>query len=297
MLSILLFMLLQTSIPSFEVHHDVPYSQAKGYWSSSSIKENNFVAQAFQLCKTHKEKDLCLNMDIYIPNDSTDAHRPLVMLLHGGAFFANNKQSSPVGMLCEALAENGFVAASVNYRMGFKLNRESVSKTEGNALEDAKNALLFLTSHSREYHIDTTKLFIGGASSGAITTLRLAADPDIPDILGIIDMWGGVDSLSQLDSTDAAVIAFHGEDDTKVPYTEGYPLGGKRLMSYMYGSKPFIERRVTQGYKAELVSFAGYGHAPYRDKNYQLNSNYPVIRDRIVQFVKELSGTLPFKAE
>jgi len=278
--------MLQSGLFTVEIQQNVPYSQTRGYWCESKMRDNNFFAQAFQLPKAWWERDLTLKLDIYRPHEAGEK-LPLVMLMHGGAYFANSKASMPVSALCRDLAANGYVAVSIDYRMGFNLHRRSVDRAAAYALEDARNALDFLLAHASEYGIDTSRIFVGGASSGAITTMKLAAQNDNANILGIIDMWGGVERLELLDDTDAALIAFHGDKDTTVPFAEGYPMGGKSLMHYLYGSAPLVEHLQSKGHDARLVIFPGYAHAPFREKDYTVNSNYDSIRDWVLSFLSE----------
>jgi len=286
MLILLIVTMLQAIPFHYTVIEDIPFAEVTGYWCESQAKDSDLAAQALMFSKVTKERDLVLTMDIYRPE--CEDKRPLVLLMHGGAFFANNKKSEPIASLGRDLAEQGYIVASFNYRMGFHLRKRSIRKAEDNALEDAASALEHLISNAEEYGIDTTRTFIGGASSGAITMLRLAARTE-HRITGIIDMWGGVEDLTLLDASDVPIIAFHGDIDTTVPYTEGYPLGGKTLMSYLYGSKPLIEHRLELGYDASLVTLPGYAHAPYRNKDFTFNCNYEIIRDGIIDFLKRKS--------
>lgn len=292
LLSILLAFMLQSGLFTVEIHQNIPYSRTRGYWCESKMRDNNFVAQAFQFPKAWWKRDLTLKLDLYRPHEA-DAPRPLVMLMHGGAFFANSKSSMPCSRLCHDLAENGFVAVSIDYRMGFNLHKRSVERAATCALNDAGNALHFLLANADAYGIDTTRVFIGGASSGAITTLKLAARENNPNILGVIDMWGAVERIDLLDSTDVALIAFHGDRDNTVPFTEGWPLGGKCLMNYLYGSIPLVGHLQALGKDARLVVIKGYGHAPYRDKDYTVNSNYDTIRNEILSFLGNFISLRP----
>lgn len=283
-LSILLAVMLQSGLFTVEIHQNVTYARSRGYWCETRGRDDNFAAQALRLPKAWWERDIDLKMDIYRPH-LEEGPLPLVMLMHGGAFFANSKESMPVSLLCRDLAERGCVAVSIDYRMGFNLHRKSVRRAEEYALEDARCALHFLTENAESYGIDTSCIFVGGASSGAITTLRLAASEKECNIMGVIDMWGAVDTLELLDDTDVALIAFHGDRDDTVPYNEGWPMGGKLLMSYMYGSKPLVEHLQERGRDARLVSFEGYAHAPYRDSDHSTNANLDTIRTEVVAFV------------
>lgn len=267
--------------PNLEIIHDVPYARALGHWSENMARDNDVMAQVRMFKYTKVERELELTMDIYKPADRE--RHPLVMLIHGGAYYANSKVSPPVSNLCRDIAGHGYVCASINYRMGYRLNRGSVQKARMNAFEDASNAINFLLGHSGDYAIDTSSVFIGGASSGAITALMLA--DSVSNLKGIINMWGGVDSLECLDGCQVPILSIHGDCDKTVPYEEGYPLGG-RLMGYLYGSKAIVDRCKTIGREADLLTIQGYRHAPYRDRDFSLNQNYEIIRDRILSFLE-----------
>ena len=269
---------------SVRIYEDVPYAHAEGYWCDNPAHDNDVAAQVRMFPKVLRRRDLELTMDIYCPETSsgTASCRPLVMLIHGGAYYANSKRSEPVASLCRDLAARGYVTASINYRLGYHLTGASVRKARENAVDDASAALDFLLENGAGYGIDTSFVIVGGASSGAITALTLASRDD--RVCGIIDLWGAVDRLDLLDSCNAGLLAIHGNVDTTVPYDEGYPLGG-RLMGYMYGSRPLVARRLAQGHDARLVTLDGYGHAPYREKDFSFNENYPLMLNEILVFL------------
>lgn len=296
MLTLLLAIVLTTFLPNYsvEVRQNIPYSQAVGYWCESDARDDRMAEQLAQFVKREDEKMLTLRMDVYRPHEISGRTRlPLILLAHGGAFFTNSKSSMPAYQLCRDLAGMGYIAVSIDYRLGFEMNKESIDKAAVNAVEDVQAALDFLVNHARSYGIDTTRIILGGSSSGAITILKVAAQNKTHCIIGIIDMWGGVERLDILDGCDAPLIAFHGDQDNKIPFTEGYPMGGKRFNNYMYGSKPLVEHLQGIGKDAELTVFKGYGHGPYRNRDYSINSNYDIIRDKVLSFVGKIINLQP----
>ena len=56
-------------------------------------------------------------MDIYTPNNDNLGKRPLIVYVHGGAFYAGDKASQDCIDFCTAFAKKGYVAVSVNYRL------------------------------------------------------------------------------------------------------------------------------------------------------------------------------------
>ena len=161
----------------FEVERisDVNYGKAKGFWTSipdDTIDVVNIMKMSF--VNSLKKKDLSLDMDIYIPKADTLEKRPLIMLIHGGAFFIGDKATMPYQKWCTHFASLGYVCVSINYRMGFRVNSKAILRTAYQATQDAHAAMRYLLSKREVYRIDPDYLFVGGASAGSITALNLA---------------------------------------------------------------------------------------------------------------------------
>ena len=64
-----------------------------------------------------------LLMDLYTPKGDTEKKRAAVIVSHGGAFVAGAKDDTDQQTVtyCDSLAARGFVAASIEYRMGVTL--------------------------------------------------------------------------------------------------------------------------------------------------------------------------------
>ena len=64
-----------------------------------------------------------LHFDLYQPKSDTTNNRPLVIVVHGGAFVSGSKddQTQPIVGYCDSLAARGYVVASIDYRIGFIL--------------------------------------------------------------------------------------------------------------------------------------------------------------------------------
>lgn len=135
-----------------------------------------------------------LKMDIYTPYCDDQAHiatRPLLLVIHGGAFLAGDKGESNITSICKQFAKRGYVTASINYRLGFisdKLawncnypNYSCVFATDSaewyrayfRAIQDGKGALRYLINRHKLYRIDTSNVFLAGESAGAFTALGI----------------------------------------------------------------------------------------------------------------------------
>ncbi|RXT02836.1 alpha/beta hydrolase [Ammoniphilus sp. CFH 90114] len=99
-----------------------------------------------------------LTADVYRPREGKDL--PAVILIHGGGFQAGSKEMyqdwGPY------LAEQGFVAMAINYR----LTTESYSTWPG-LVEDVRSAVNWLVCKSNEWGIDPQRIGLIGDSAGA----------------------------------------------------------------------------------------------------------------------------------
>lgn len=148
----------------------------KGHWSTYPDTGEDFGDIYINKVKDLAfEKDLDLDMDIYYPKEPVgQMRRPLLLLIHGGAFYNGDKQDLGYPEMGHHFAERGYVVASINYRLGFKPLAPDVDRAGYRALQDAHGAVCYLIENADEFGIDTTRIFAAGTSAGAITALNLA---------------------------------------------------------------------------------------------------------------------------
>ena len=307
----------QDTLFAVEELYDIPYAKVSGFWSQLG-DETAVSDKIFHMGNAISETQLDLYLDVFRPQEDTLQKRPLVMLVHGGAFYFGSKDDKSITQWCRHLASMGYVAASIDYRIGFLPTMASIERAGYRAVQDAHAAMRFLVSHQEEYGIDTTMIFVGGASAGAITALNLAFmtnqtrpvyshsslfRPDLGSIdtcgnairtnfriKGIVDMWGAVPDTSLMHDSDIPILAFHGDADDIVPYDYNYPFGvagilKTMLVNKMYGSSCIVDRAIKLGHKAHLVTFGGYKHSPHVDPNTKaLNDNFFVIQEMMSDF-------------
>ena len=123
-----------------------------------------------------------LFLDIYKPIGDFNDKRPELMLIHGGGFNSGNRNE--MRQICIEYARRGFVAATIDYRLGFYrpllpnnypylYDGGEFYRAVYRARQDAAGALRFLKGRAGIDSIDLTNVFIGGASAGGITALEL----------------------------------------------------------------------------------------------------------------------------
>lgn len=124
---------------------------------------------------------------------------PVFIYVQGSAW---KKQDVYKGIpMLGRIASKGYCVAIVEYR-------ESSIATFPSQAMDARNAIRYMSLHASEYNGDSTKMFVGGNSSGghtALLALLLNDVEEVPnelkegkvDIKGVIDLYGAVDMTMQ----------------------------------------------------------------------------------------------------
>ncbi|TVR83980.1 MAG: T9SS C-terminal target domain-containing protein [Chitinophagaceae bacterium] len=138
--------------------------------------------------------DKDLHMDISFPtNDEPSVcGRPLAIIIHGGAFAAGSKNDAGIARMRRDFAKRGYVAAAINYRLGYfhtdiskncnipNWNCFNIADTTEwvrawyRGVQDAKGALRYLINEQDVYNIDAANVFVFGESAGAYISLGVA---------------------------------------------------------------------------------------------------------------------------
>jgi triacylglycerol lipase len=103
-------------------------------------------------CQTGNESLKC---DVYIP--AGEGPFPGVLVVHGGAWTIGNK--SHMGFASKLLAEAGYTAVAINYRLAPRHKFPA-------QLEDCQSAVRWLRSQASEYKLDPARVAGFGYSAG-----------------------------------------------------------------------------------------------------------------------------------
>ena len=269
------------SVYRVSVDHNVPYASALGYWTSLPNSDDSFLGIYLSQALNKSKSMLPLTMDVYTPDDGKKALRPLLVLIHGGAFYNGDKASAGFPEWGRFFAARGYLVASVNYRMGFWANPISVERAGYRAVQDVNAAIRFLVHEKGKYHVDPDRVFVAGTSAGGITALNLAfmhennipssarqegaidaVNPSLHDrfsVRAVGNMWGAVHDLSMIGNENTAVISFHSSGDPVVPFGTDHPFQGifmnDVLFDTMYGSGEITPYARSLGRRAELHAY------------------------------------------
>lgn len=218
-----------------------------------------------------------LTLDIYQPR-SRGYPLPLVVFVHGGGDTRQAGTIEDFPAALGALAAQGYVVASVNYRLSGEARFPA-------ALQDVKSAIRWLRARSNEYGIDTTRVAVWGESGGAqIAALAGVAcgvplfapegeaSNTTPDCVQAVVSWSGATDLktqgdvellgcppaacapglariasplSYISVTSPPFLLLHGSADTRVPVEQ---------------AQKFHDALRAKNVPVELVVFPGVGH-------------------------------------
>src|ERR1700757_981344 len=97
-----------------------------------------------------------LQLDLARPKNG-DGPFPAIVCIHGGGFRAGTRQG--YDGLCIRLAQNGYFAATVSYRLAPKYQFPA-------AIHDVKAAVRWMRANAGTYHFDPAKIGVTGDSAG-----------------------------------------------------------------------------------------------------------------------------------
>ena len=186
-----------------------------------------------------------LMMDLYVPEDGGHVARPLLVTFHGGAFLNGDKRDTSLVEWCRYFASLGYVAASVDYRQGYRRNVQQTDDALFKALKDANAAVRFLLKRD-SLLIHSERIFAAGADAGGITAMNLAymREENMPEIIqeeedttivirqallrgfdvrAVANLWGAVPDTAILHNAKIPVISFQSKEDPVIPFGAGYP--------------------------------------------------------------------------
>ena len=138
---------------------------------------------------------------------------PLVVLIHGGGWSGGDKSGYHGAM--RLLAGQGYVAASINYRLAAAPRNVFPA-----AVEDVRCAVRWLRSRAKDFAIDSSRIGAMGSSAGGHLSAMLGAASDVAGL-------DGVCPLRDISPAVSAVVAIAGPLDIR---TAGPLDSGQRSM-------------------------------------------------------------------
>ncbi len=157
---------------------------------------------------SEESSDALRSLDLHLPGAVENP--PLVMWIHGGAWAFGDKGQEE--RLARWFAESGIAFAAIKHRLSPATWRDP-GLTEGVThpahIKDVARAFAWLVEHASEYRYDSTRLYVGGYSTGAHLAALLATNPryleseglTLDAIRGAIPVAGAFDLEAYYDYT------------------------------------------------------------------------------------------------
>jgi para-nitrobenzyl esterase len=206
--------------------------------------------------------------DVYQPVGDNVTNRAAVIVAHGGFFLSGSKTGADVVPICERLAKMGYVAISMEYRLGVTVTANlagPMTEAVMRGVQDGKAAVRFLRKtvavDGNPYNIDPNEIYIAGSSAGGYIALHMAylddmaelpafvntsnpglagelegesGNPGYPsDVKAIVNICGAIGDTAWIHAGDEPALLFHGTNDQTVPYGSA--------MQYAFGIAPVLE--------------------------------------------------------
>jgi acetyl esterase/lipase len=127
---------------------------------------------------------------------------PAIVCIHGGGFRAGSREG--YNGLCLKLAQQGYVAVTVSYRLAPKYQFPA-------AVHDTKAAVRWLRARAKDYKVDPNRIGTTGGSAGGHLAQFLALTADVP-------MFEGDGGHREQSSRVACVVNVYGPSD----FTKSY---------------------------------------------------------------------------
>ena len=231
-----------------------------------------------------------LLMDVYEPVGDELEQRPVVVLAHGGSFIAGTRRNPVMVNTCNALAERGYVAASIEYTlwpllMGFPDSLDLINVVVS-SLGDMRTAIRYFNEDGltdNQFRVNPNVISAGGYSAGAIIACHhgiMDSSDELPafivdalatqggidslgtnleysdDVLSILNLSGSIYDVDFIDENSVPIFSSHGNVDETVPYMFGLTGG----VLYSHGSYNITQRYNELGLGNQLFTFDGGGH-------------------------------------
>ena len=210
-----------------------------------------------------------VKLDLYLPKQPTSAKIPCIVVVHGGGW--RNGDKTRFAHHAAALAEHGFAAACIGYRL--------LPEVEFPApVVDCKAAVRWVRANAAKHGLDPDRIAALGGSAGGHLVAMLGTSDTVASLEGdggnagissrvqavvamatpadmtrmgdrqnlAADLARFISPVTHVTKNSAPVLLLHGTKDTLVPMAQ---------------SELLLEKYRQAGAKAELVKIEGGAHA------------------------------------
>jgi len=136
-------------------------------------------------------------LDISVPKRTGKTPLPLIVVIHGGGWIGGDKGGHSIAkrkhrysVNIQHFAEEGFIAAAINYRLAGEAPFPA-------QLNDCEAAISWLRSNAGRFHLDPDRVGIYGESAGGNLALLVALNPS-NQIRAVVSESGVLDLKEEL---------------------------------------------------------------------------------------------------
>ena len=263
--------------------------------------------------------------DIYEPVGDNISNRAAVIVAHGGFFLSGSKTGPDVVPICQRLAKMGYVAISIQYRLGINVTANlagPMTEAVMRGVQDGKAAVRFLRKTAavdgNPYNIDPNEIYMAGSSAGGYIALHMAyldemaelpafvntSNPGLTgelegesghagypsDVKAIVNICGAIGDTAWIKPGDEPALLFHGTNDQTVPYGSA--------MQYAFGIAPVLEvdgsssinEKMNQvGLEHCFEIYEGLDHVPHASNAAILDTTMSIMSNFLAHHICNIS--------
>ena len=166
-----------------------------------------------------------LHLDLFRPKKYDEHLLPAVLLIHGGGWKSGDK--SMLNPMAVKLSENGFITATVEYRLSPEAKLPA-------AIYDIKSAIKWLKQNSIAYNIDTNKIALLGCSAGGTLAAFTGSTNSFDNLKDDFYQTSNVQAVIDVDG----ILDFTHPAESGKDTIPGNPSAGKLWLGSSYKDNP-----------------------------------------------------------
>ena len=256
-------------------------------------------------------------MDLYYPADLRPGEKfPGVVIIHGGGWIGGLRNADREVNIGSNLARMGYVAISIEYRLGDRENLKKFGKIYPVNVLDCKTAVQYLRVHAAELNVDPGRIgCIGGSAGGhlvmmlAVTTPESGLEPTTPypgvdtRVQAAVNLYGLMEFNKNCSGARIAVMGSTPKQDpenwSKMSPNEHVTADTPPVLQVHGQADPTVnylqsvrmkEILDRAGVYNELLLLEGFGHA-FSLQMWREKPLPPMVRQRVLAFFdRQLRG-------
>lgn len=164
------------------------------------------------------------HLQVNIAQPKGDGPFPAIVCIHGGGFRAGKRES--YDKLCLTLAQHGYVAITVTYRLAPAYQFPA-------AVIDCKTAVRWLRANAAKYHVDPKRIGTTGGSAGGHLVQFLGVTEGVKEFEG--------EGFNDQSSAVQCVVNYYGPSDLTKSY--GASVDAAEVLPLFFGGDLSTKRR------------------------------------------------------